>query len=59
MVIDTDLITSDDEILNECEILHSNIYSSKTNSLDSIHLFFNPTGLQSLDPAENEKCEGP
>ena len=44
-VIVTDLITSDNEILNECESFYSNIYSSKTNSLDSSHLFFNATGL--------------
>ena len=59
MVSDTDLITSDNEILTEYETFYSKSYSSKTNSLDSSHLFFNATGLQSLEPAENEKCEGP
>ena len=58
-VSDTDFITSDNEILNECETFYRNIYSSKTNSLDSGHLFFDATGLPSLDPEEKEKCEGP
>ena len=30
-----------------------------TNSLDSDHLFFDDTGLRSLDPEEKENCEGP
>ena len=50
---------SDNEILNECETFYRNIYSSKTNSLDSSHLFFDATGLRSLDPEEKEKREGP
>ena len=32
-VSDTDFITSDNEILNECESFYRNIYSSKTNFL--------------------------
>ena len=58
-VSDTDFITSDNEILKECETFYRNIYSSKTKSLDSGHLFFDATGLPSLDPEEKEKCEGP
>ena len=58
-VSDTDFITSDIEILNECETFYRNIYSSKTNSLDSGHLFFDATFLPSLDPEEKEKGEGP
>ena len=48
-VSDTDFITSDNEILNECETFYRNIYSSKTNSLDSSHLFFKLT-LRVFDP---------
>ena len=58
-VSDTDFINSDNKILNECETFYRNSYSSKTNSLDSSHLFFDATGLQSLDPEEKEKYEGP
>ena len=58
-VSDTDFITSDNEILKECETFYRNIYSSKTKSLDSGHLFFDAMGLPSLDPEEKEKCEGP
>ena len=46
---DTDFITPDNEILNDCETCYRNIYNSKTNSLD----------FRSLDPEEKEKCEGP
>ena len=50
-VSDTDCITSDNEILNECETLYRNIYSSKTSFLDVSHLFltlrvFNPWTLK-------------
>ena len=53
------VITQFKEILNECEIFSRSIYSSKTNSLDSGHLFLGDTGLQSLDPEEKENCKGP
>ena len=58
-VSETDFITSANGILNECETFYRNIYSTKTNSLDSSHLFFEATGLRSLDPEGKEKCEGP
>ena len=57
MVSDTDLITSGNEILNECETFYSNIYSSKhiplivATSLLTLRVF-NPWTLRKMKNAE-------
>ena len=55
-----EFITSDKEILSECENFYKNLYSSNIDAenkeLDK--LFFEDTKIMSLDSEEKEHCEG-
>ena len=57
---DKDFVTTDKEILTECETFYRNIYSSKLDCVDeqTNKLFFGDSDLTMLTSEERGKCEG-
>ena len=59
-ISDKDFVTTDKEILTECETFYRNIYSSKLDCVDeqTNKLFFGDSDLTMLTSEERGKCEG-
>ena len=59
-VDDENFITTDKEILNQCEAFYRNLYSSKIDSPNEKydHIFFEASTVKKLNQLEQESCEG-
>ena len=59
-VDDENFVTTDKEILNQCEAFYGNLYSSKIDSPNGKydHIFFEASTVKNLNQLEQDSCEG-